>query len=110
MQGYEVEHTLCKQFVSARLEVLDQDGDGHVGELQAWYLDAFVQVWQPDLRGAQRAAEPVTTAGGLVFMGGTSHRYFRAFDAESRHRTSGASGPTPASSVYRRPSRSTAAR
>ena len=82
MQGVEVEHTPGKQYVVARLEVLVRDGAGHVGELQAWNLDAGKRVWRRTFP-SHNVGSVLTTAGGLVFMGGTSDRYFRAFDAMS---------------------------
>ena len=81
-KGYEVEHTPGKQFVGARFEVLVRDGAGHVGELQAWDLDAGKRVWRRKFP-SHNVGSVLTTAGGLVFMGGTSDRYFRAFDAMS---------------------------
>ena len=82
MTGYEVEYTPGKQFVGARLEVLVRDGAGHVGELQAWDLDAGERVWRRKFE-SHNVGPILTTAGRLVFMGGTSDRYFRAFDAET---------------------------
>ena len=82
MQGVEVEHTPGKRYVGARLEVRVRDGAGHVGELQAWDLDAGERVWRRTFP-SHNVGSVLTTAGGLVFMGGTSDRYFRAFDAES---------------------------
>ena len=82
MQGVEVEHTPGKQYVGARLEVRARDGAGHVGELQAWDLDAGKRVWRRTFP-SHNVGSVLTTAGGLVFMGGTSDRFFRAFDAES---------------------------
>jgi quinoprotein glucose dehydrogenase len=37
----------------------------------------------PDIRGAINLGGPITTAGGLVFIGATLDRYFRAFDASN---------------------------
>ncbi len=59
-----------------------REGATHVGELQAWDLERGKRVWTETFEGPNWG--PVlTTAGGLVFMGGTSDRYFRAFDAET---------------------------
>ena len=82
MTGYEVEHTPGKKYVGARLEVRVRDGAGHVGELQAWDLDAGKRVWRRKFE-SHNMGSVLTTAGGLVFMGGTNDRFFRAFDAES---------------------------
>jgi alcohol dehydrogenase (cytochrome c) len=59
-----------------------REGATHVGELQAWDLASGKRAWTQTFDGPNWG--PVlTTAGGLVFMGGTSDRYFRAFDAET---------------------------
>ena len=68
--------------MGARLEVRVRDGAGHVGELQAWDLDAGERVWRRTFP-SHSVGSVLTTAGGLVFMGGNSDRYFRAFDAMS---------------------------
>jgi alcohol dehydrogenase (cytochrome c) len=59
-----------------------RQGTSHIGELQAWDMATGQKVWAhtfPDgLWG------PIlTTGGGLVFMGGTNDRGFRAFDAKT---------------------------
>jgi alcohol dehydrogenase (cytochrome c) len=51
-----------------------------VGELQAWDIAAGKKRWSVTFEGPNWG--PVlTTAGGLVFAGGTNDRYFRAYDA-----------------------------
>jgi len=37
----------------------------------------------PDILGAINLGGPITTAGGLVFIGGATDRYFRAFDLKN---------------------------
>jgi len=39
----------------------------------------------PDIPGAINLGGPITTAGGLVFIGGATDRYFRAFDLKNGH-------------------------
>ncbi len=54
----------------------------HIGELQAWDPATGKQQWMypfPD----QLFGSVLTTAGGLVFVGGTNDRMFRAFDAKT---------------------------
>jgi len=58
------------------------EGAEHIGELQAWDLSAMQKVWTHKFE-AQNWGPVLTTAGGLVFMGGTNDRYFRAFDGKT---------------------------
>jgi alcohol dehydrogenase (cytochrome c) len=59
-----------------------REGATHVGELQAWDVASGKKAWTQTFDGPNWG--PVlATAGGLVFMGGTNDRYFRAFDAET---------------------------
>ncbi len=39
----------------------------------------------PDLPGAVNLGGPITTAGGLVFIGAATDRYFRAYDLKNGH-------------------------
>jgi len=59
------------------------EGADHVGELQAWDLDSGKRVWTHEFGEFANWGPVLTTAGGLVFQGGTADRWFRAFDAES---------------------------
>jgi alcohol dehydrogenase (cytochrome c) len=54
----------------------------HIGELQAWDPATGKRVWTYPFPN-QLFASVLTTAGGLVFVGGTNDRMFRAFDAKS---------------------------
>ena len=84
MAGEEIEYRRGQQFVgtSDRDSSL-VDGADHVGELQAWDLDSGERVWTHEFGEFSNWGPILTTAGGLVFLGGTADRYFRAFDAES---------------------------
>jgi alcohol dehydrogenase (cytochrome c) len=53
----------------------------HIGELQAWDPASGKRVWTYPFKN-QLFASVLTTAGGLVFVGGTNDRMFRAFDAK----------------------------
>jgi len=53
-----------------------------VGELQAWDIATGKEVWSHAF-ASPNWGPVLTTAGGLVFMGGTNDRYFRAFDART---------------------------
>ncbi len=54
----------------------------HLGELQAWDVAGGKKVWSHKFP-AQLFASVLSTAGDLVFVGGTSDRYFRAFNAKT---------------------------
>jgi alcohol dehydrogenase (cytochrome c) len=54
----------------------------HLGELQAWDVAAGKKVWSHKFP-QQLFASVLSTAGDLVFVGGTSDRYLRAFNAKT---------------------------
>jgi alcohol dehydrogenase (cytochrome c) len=54
----------------------------HIGELQAWDPATGKRVWTYPFP-SQLFASVLSTAGGLVFVGGTNDRMFRAFDAKT---------------------------
>jgi alcohol dehydrogenase (cytochrome c) len=90
--GEDIEYRRGQQFTGAQtVDFLVDENADHIGELQAWNLRTGERAW------TQQFASPnwgpvMTTAGGLVFSGGTVDRYFRAFDAATgrilwQHRT-----------------------
>ncbi|MBV9252381.1 MAG: PQQ-binding-like beta-propeller repeat protein, partial [Acetobacteraceae bacterium] len=58
-------------------------GADHIGELQAWDPATGKQVWMHPFPKSQLFASVLSTGGGLVFVGGTNDRMFRAFDAKT---------------------------
>ena len=58
------------------------DAKDHIGELQAWDLTSGEKVWTIPFK-SHNWGPVLTTAGNLVFSGGTNDRLFRAFDATS---------------------------
>ena len=58
-------------------------GADHVGEVQAWNVDTGERVWTHRYRRSPNWGPMLTTAGGLVFSGGTVDRNIHAFDATS---------------------------
>ena len=58
------------------------EGATHIGELQAWDLKTLQKAWTQTFTSPNWGSV-LTTAGGLVFMGGTTDQYFRAFDAKT---------------------------
>ena len=57
--------------------------DNHVGELQAWDPSTGKQVWMHPFPKSQLFGSVLSTAGDLVFVGGTNDRMFRAFNAKT---------------------------
>jgi len=63
-------------------EFIIRDDADHIGELQAWDMNTGKRVWTHEFE-LHNWGPVLATGGGLVFAGGTSDRYFRAFDAET---------------------------
>ncbi len=59
-----------------------RQGATHIGELQAWDMATGQRVWTHKFP-FQNWGPILTTGGGLVFLGGTNDRNFRAFDAKT---------------------------
>ena len=59
-----------------------RQGASHIGELQAWDMNSGQKAWTHKFTW-QNWGPILTTGGGLVFLGGTNDRNFRAFDAKS---------------------------
>jgi alcohol dehydrogenase (cytochrome c) len=57
-------------------------GGTYIGELQAWDIVGGKKVWSAKFPH-QLFASVLSTGGGLVFVGGTNDRFFRAFDAKT---------------------------
>ena len=66
----------------ATVKLMMAEGAKHIGELQAWDMNTGQKVWAQTFK-SQNWGPVLTTGGGLVFLGGTNDRYFRAFDAKS---------------------------
>ena len=83
MVGTEVEYVPGRGFTGASSQVFVVDNADHLGEIQAWDMSTGEQVWTHEFAESQNWGPILTTAGGLVFSGGTNDRYFRAFNAET---------------------------
>jgi alcohol dehydrogenase (cytochrome c) len=84
MQGEATEYVPGRGFTGITgVEASLRAGADHVGELQAWDLATGERVWTHEYGPFANWGPVLTTAGGLVFSGGTADRYFRAFDARS---------------------------
>ncbi len=89
--GEEVEYRPGASYTGADSEMNVREGADHIGELQAWDMNTGREIWTHEFQ-SHNWGPVLTTAGGLVFMGGTYDRYFRAFDARTgellwQHRT-----------------------
>jgi len=62
--------------------LLDPSAD-HIGEVQAWNVDTGKRTWTHTYPKSPNWGPMLTTAGGLVFTGGTNDRKFHAFDAST---------------------------
>ena len=82
MEGEEVEYRRGQNYTGASTDFSVVDGADHIGELQAWDLAKGERVWTHEFQ-SPNWGPVLATGGGLVFAGGTSDRYLRAFDASS---------------------------
>ncbi len=81
--GREVPYSPGSSFVGATTELMIAPGADHIGEVQAWNVDTGRKVWTHTFPTSPNWGPMLTTAGGLVFSGGTNDRRFRAFDAKT---------------------------
>lgn len=86
MVGEEIEYSPGRTFIGRATSdnggFFVRPGTDHIGELQAWNVDTGERVWTQTF-ASQNWGPVLSTAGNIVFMGGTNDRYFRAFDARS---------------------------
>ena len=80
--GREVEYVPAAATPANRHEY-QYPGSKHIGEVQAWNVDTGKRSWTHTFAKSANWGPILTTAGGLVFSGGTNDRMFRAFDAKS---------------------------
>jgi alcohol dehydrogenase (cytochrome c) len=83
MIGREVEYVPGRSYTGATSTLYIYPGSKHIGEVQAWNVDTGKRVWTQTFAKSANWGPTLTTAGGLVFSGGTNDRMFRAFDAKS---------------------------
>ncbi|MCY3730996.1 MAG: methanol/ethanol family PQQ-dependent dehydrogenase [Rhodospirillaceae bacterium] len=80
LAGEEVIYRAGQRFVGADIQLHVAEGADHIGELQAWDMATGERVWTHEFE-LNNWGPVLATGGGLVFLGGTPDRYFRAFDA-----------------------------
>jgi alcohol dehydrogenase (cytochrome c) len=84
MTGVPVTYTAGQGFTGIRQSpAFLYPGADHIGEVQAWHVDTGERVWTHRYRRSPNWGSMLTTAGGLVFSGGTVDRNIHAFDAAS---------------------------
>lgn len=82
--GAEVEYEAGQNYMGFEsLDIHVREGADYVGSVQAWDISAGKMVWEHKFDKSSNWGPIMTTAGGLVFAGGTADRYFRAFDAKT---------------------------
>jgi alcohol dehydrogenase (cytochrome c) len=81
--GREVTYVPGRSYSGATSVLYLYPGAKHIGEVQAWNVDTGKRVWTHTFARSANWGPILTTAGGLVFSGGTNDRMFRAFDAKS---------------------------
>ena len=85
LEGIEQEYRKGRPYIGSNEETFTlvvDPGVASIGELQAWNVDTFEEVWSVPFE-SHNWGPVLVTGGDVVFMGGTSDRYFRAFDATS---------------------------
>lgn len=86
MEGQSITYVAGERFMGTKLQrnrgLSIREGADHIGEIQAWDVARGEEVWTHELEDANWGGV-LTTAGGLVFAGGTSDRFFRALDART---------------------------
>ena len=83
MEGSEVEYEAGVLYLGSGLEMTPTEAArDHIGALQAWDVRTLEKKWQVNFK-SPNWGPVLSTAGGLVFAGGTTDSEFRAFDAKS---------------------------
>lgn len=83
MTGLKPEYVAGRTYTGGRNELLIAPGADHIGETAAWNVDTGKKVWSYNFAKSTNWGGILTTAGGLVFGGGTADRIFRALDAST---------------------------
>ena len=81
MIGRKIDYTPGKSYSGATTELYIYPGSDHIGEVQAWNVDTGKRAWTHTFAKSANWGPTMTTAGGLVFSGGTNDRKLRAFNA-----------------------------
>jgi alcohol dehydrogenase (cytochrome c) len=79
--GRPVTYVAGQPFTGVTSTLYLRKGADHIGELQAWNVDTGKKMWTHSFGMSPNWGPVLTTAGNVVFSGGTNDRKFRAFDA-----------------------------
>jgi alcohol dehydrogenase (cytochrome c) len=83
MEAQEVEYEPGVLYLGSGLEMTPtEDAKDHIGAIQAWDVRTLEKVWQTNFKSPKWGSE-LSTAGGLLFSGGTNDSEFRAFDSKT---------------------------
>lgn len=83
MEGAEVEYEPGVLYLGSGLEMTPTEAaKEHIGAVQAWDVNTLEKKWQTNFK-SPNWGPILSTAGGLVFLGGTNDAMFRALDAET---------------------------
>jgi alcohol dehydrogenase (cytochrome c) len=83
MTAQEVEYEPGVLYLGSGLEMVPTEAaKEHIGAVQAWDVRTLEKAWQTNF-ASPMWGPLMSTAGGLVFAGGTTDAMFRAFDAKT---------------------------
>lgn len=83
MEGAPVEYEPGVLYLGSGLEMTPTEAArDHIGAVQAWDIRTMEKKWQVNFK-SPNWGPILSTAGGLVFLGGTNDAMFRALDAET---------------------------
>lgn len=83
MEGAPVEYEPGVLYLGSGLEMTPTEAaKDHIGAVQAWDIRTLEKKWQVNFK-SPNWGPILSTAGGVVFLGGTNDAMFRALDAET---------------------------
>lgn len=83
MEGAPVEYEPGVLYLGSGLEMTPTEAaKEHIGAVQAWDIKTLEKKWQVNFK-SPNWGPILSTAGGVVFLGGTNDSMFRALDAET---------------------------
>lgn len=84
LTGAEVEYEAGQPYIGFdSISIFVKEGAEYVGSVQAWDISKGEMAWEYKFDKSANWGPILTTAGGLVFSGGSADRMFRALDAKT---------------------------